>query len=358
MEKNSLDSSERSFVPDNLIRTLAITLVILLHAANAILQASSVPEAYWWTAVVYKSLALPCVPLFVMLSGALLLKRTKLNEPIRVFLKKRLKRLGLAVVFWGAIYLIWSFYITNIPVTSVNVVEGILYSLFSGAYYHFWFVYLIVGIYLVTPILRVIIAGRRKVVRYLIVLWFIGVAIIPLVEMVTGHTLNPITFVLSGWLGYFVLGSYLKRVKLRSALLYGLLIISFVWTIFGNWLMNYPLECMQCNNYFFDYLSANIVVGSFALFLILLKFHRDWPGKKHATLGRIVNAISANTLSIFLFHVIILESFERGFFGFTLSFETLNPIIEIPLITALTLSITLSLVLIMKKIPVLRELIG
>ena len=72
MEKESLDSSTRSFVPDNLIRTLAITLVILLHAANSTLQASSVPETYWWTAVVYKSLALPCVPLFVMLSGALL----------------------------------------------------------------------------------------------------------------------------------------------------------------------------------------------------------------------------------------------------------------------------------------------
>lgn len=358
MERENLDLSERSFVPDNLIRTLAITLVILLHAANATLQASSVPEAYWWTAVVYKSVALPCVPLFVMLSGALLLKRSKLNEPIRVFLKKRINRLGLAVVFWGVIYLIWSFFITQTPVTLVNVGEGILYSLFSGAYYHFWFVYLIIGIYLVTPILRVIIAGRRKVVRYLILLWFIGVAIIPLVEMVTGHTLNPITFVLSGWLGYFVLGSYLKRVKVRSATLYCLLIISFVWTVFGNWLMNYSSNHMQLNNYFFDYLSANIVVGSFALFLILLKFHRDWPGKKRKTLGHIVKAISANTLPIFLLHVIILESFERGFFGFTLNFETLNPILEIPLITALTLFITLGLVLVMKKIPILKDLIG
>jgi surface polysaccharide O-acyltransferase-like enzyme len=353
-----LDSSKRSFVPDNLIRTLAITLVILLHAANTTLKASSVPEAYWWTAVIYKSLALPCVPLFVMLSGALLLKRTKLREPIRVFLKKRLERLGLAVVFWGAIYLVWSFYVTQTPVTLVNVGEGILYSLFSGAYYHFWFIYLIIGIYLFTPILRVVIAGRRKVIRYLILLWFIGVAIIPFVEMVSGHTLNPITFILSGWTGYFVLGSYLKRVKLRSAILYGLLIISFVWTLLGNWLMNYPFNGMQLNNYFFDYLSANIIIGSYALFLILLKFHRDWPGKNHATLSRIVKAISANTLPIFLMHIIILESFERGYFGFTLNFETLNPIIEIPLIAALTLFITLSLVLLMKKVPILKTLIG
>ena len=196
------------------------------------------------------------------------------------------------------------------------------------------------------------------VVRYLVLLWFVGVAVIPLVEMVSGHTLNPITFVISGWLGYFVLGSYLKRVKVRSAILYGLLIMSFVWTVVGNWLMNYPLECMQCNNYFFDYLSANIIVGSFALFSILLRFPRDWPGKNRTTLSRIVKAISSNTLPIFLCHVLILESFERGFFGFTLSFETLHPIIEIPLITALTLFISLGLVLLMKKVPILKELIG
>ena len=109
MQKDSLDSSKRLAIPDDLIRTLAMILVILLHASNETLQASSVPVAYWWTAVVYKSLALSCVPLFVLLSGALLLQPAKLNEPIRVFLKKRLSRIGLAFAFWSAVYLAWSF---------------------------------------------------------------------------------------------------------------------------------------------------------------------------------------------------------------------------------------------------------
>ncbi|MEM4244432.1 MAG: acyltransferase family protein, partial [Candidatus Bathyarchaeia archaeon] len=222
MEKTSLDASERSFIPDNLIRTLAITLVILLHAANTTLKAASVPADYWWTAVIYKSLALPCVPLFVMLSGALLLKRTKLDEPIRVFLKKRLSRIGPPILFWSAVYLAWAFFVSQIPVTWDNIEKGILYSLFGGAYYHFWFIYLIVGIYLITPILRVIIArGNMSVVRYLCLLWFVSVAVVPFIELATGHTLNPLAFVISGWEGYFVLGSYLKRVKVRPALLYG-----------------------------------------------------------------------------------------------------------------------------------------
>ncbi len=365
MEKTGLTPSKRLAIPDHLIRALAMFLVVLLHASNEALEASSVPAADWWTAVVYKSLALACVPLFVMLSGALLLQPAKLNEPIRVFLKKRLSRLGLAFAFWSAVYLAWGFFISGLPVTLSNVGQGIVLDLFTGAYYQFWFIYLIVGLYLITPILRVVIAnGDRRIVRYLILLWFVGVAIVPLTQLASGDTLNSGVFLLGGFIGYFVLGTYLLKIKLRSAILYGLLIVSAASTIIGmwlmnyKWLMNYPLNATEQNNFVFGYLTVNVIIGSVALFLILLKFRTDWPGTNHVTASRFVQAISKNTLPIFLFHVIILESFERGFFGFKLSFTTLNPIVEIPLIAALTFFITLGLVLLMRKVPVLKKLIG
>ena len=169
LEQNGLESNKKIAIPVDLIRTIAIGLVVLLHASNEALQASSVPMPYWWTALVYKSLALSCVPLFVMLSGALLLQPAKLDEPIRVFLKKRLSRIGLAFGFWSMVYLAWGFYVTNVPVTLSNVVQGIVKDLFTGAWYHFWFIYLIVGLYLITPILRVIISnGNPRITRYLI----------------------------------------------------------------------------------------------------------------------------------------------------------------------------------------------
>jgi surface polysaccharide O-acyltransferase-like enzyme len=354
-----LDSGNRINIPDDLIRTLAIILVIILHASNLTLQASSVPIGYWWTAVVYKSLALSCVPLFVMLSGALLLQPAKLNEPIRVFLKKRLSRIGLAFAFWSAVYLAWGFYVTQHPITLVNIGQGILYGLFSGSYYQFWFIYLIVGLYLITPILRVIVAhGSKRILEYLIGLWFLGVAIVPILQLASGLTLNTDVFVIGGWIGYFILGTYLQKVTLRSSILYGALLLGFFWTIFGVWLMTYPLNSVGQNNFFFDYLTANVIIGSAALFMILMKFRSDWPGNNHPIFNRIVSAISKNTLPIFLFHVIILESFEFGFFGFKLSYTTLNPLIEIPLITALTLFVTLGLILLMRKVPILKKLIG
>lgn len=354
------DANGKVDFPVDLIRTIAIFLVVLLHASNQTLELPSVPEAYWWVAVVYKTLSLSCVPLFVMLSGSLLLQPKKLEEPIRVFLKKRLSRIGLAFAFWTCVYLVWGFFLSQQPLTWPNVVQASLFGVFSGSYYHFWFLYLIVGLYLFTPILRAIIAnGNWNVLRYLIILWFVAVAVVPIIQLVGFYTMYTLVFLIIGWIGYFALGAYLQRVKIQKLFLYTVLGCSFAWTIFGTWVMNYPLAYMGNNSFFFDYLTANVILGSIALFMILIKIRPfDWPGKKYPAMRKVIEVIGQNTLPIFLLHVIILESLQRGLFGFTLSVTTLNPIIEIPLITVVTLLITVGLVLLMRRVPVLNKLIG
>jgi len=294
-----------------------------------------------------------------MLSGALLLQPSKINEPIRVFLRKRINRIGLAYAFWSAVYLAWGFYVTQIPVTLYNVIQGIIIGLFTGPWYHFWFIYIIVGLYLITPILRAVIAFRNQItLKYLIVLWSVAVAVVPLLQLITGYALHSSVFVFGGWIGYFALGIYLQKIRLRSSILYGLFFLGLIWTISGTWIMHFLFHSLEQDYFFFDYLAANVIVASVAVFIILSKFHPDWPGSKHPRASRFVHAISCNTLSIFLFHLIILESLQRGFFGFKLSLTIINPVIGVPLITIFTFFITLGLILLMKKVPVLKKMIG
>jgi surface polysaccharide O-acyltransferase-like enzyme len=342
-------------------------MVVMLHASNeyytAIYQPHVVLEpavaAYWWTATVYKFFTLSCVPIFIMLSGALLLQSSKSKEPIKVFLKKRAKRLGWAFAFWSVIYLVWGFVIYEIPWTFDNVFHGVLWGVFTGPWYHFWFLYLIAGLYLITPVLRAVVANKdHKLLRYLIILWFVGEAVVPLVNLATGYTLNSGVFIWGGCIGYFVLGEYLKRVRARPAVLYGFLFIGFIWTVSSTWAMHFVFPALEQYYFFFDYLSANVIITSVALYMILSRFKPDWPGNNHPRLRKVVQAISKNTLPIYLFHVIILMSLQRGFFGVTLSLTTINPIIGVPLIATVTFLITVGLVLIMKKIPVLKTLIG
>jgi surface polysaccharide O-acyltransferase-like enzyme len=350
-------------LPINLIRTVGIALVVMLHVSNeyytAIYSTQLEPTVDWWTATIYKFLTLSCLPLFVMLSGALLLQPSKLNEPIKILLKKRANRIGWAYAFWSAVYLVWGFFVSQIPVTSLNVIQGITKGLFTGPWYHFWFLYLIAGLYLVTPILRAVVAYRhRNLLRYLIILWFLPVAVVPLIQLLTGYVLNTTLFVLGGWVGYFVLGTYLQKVRMRSSILYGLFFLGLIWTVASTWFMNFVFESSGQNYFFFDYLTPNVIVASVALFMILSKFNADWPGINHPRASRFIHAISSATLPIFLFHVIILESLQRGYFGFKLSLTIINPIYGIPVITIVTFFITFGLVLIMGKVPVLKKLIG
>ena len=335
----------------------------MLHVTNEYYQAfeqpALQPTPYWWTATVFKFLTLSAVPMFIMLSGALLLHPSKTNEPIKVFLKKRANRIGWAFAFWSAIYLAWGFFISGTPVTLDNVVQGIVKGLFTGPWYHFWFLYLIAGLYLITPILRIIVANRNQnLIRYLIILWFIGVSVVPLLQLITGYALNVGVFVLGGTIGYFMLGTYLQKARVRSSILYAMFILGFVWTVSTTWLMRFVFPSAGADYFFFDYLSANIVIASVALFTILSRFKADWPGGNHPRISWVVRAVSVNTLPIYLFHVIILMSLQRGFFGFTLSLTVMNPIVGVPIITAATFIITFGLILIMKRVPVLRKLIG
>ncbi len=313
---------------------------------------------FWWSSTIYNSVALPCVPLFVMLAGALLLQPSKVSEPIRIFLKKRLGRIGLVFTFWSVIYFVWSYFADHSALSFNSISQSLLTT---GPYYHFWFIYLIVGLYLVAPILRVVVArADRKILRYLIILWFFGVSIMPLLGLIVGFELNSEVFLIGGWVGYFTFGAYLLVAKFEvpRRFLYGLLAIGFVSTILGAWMMAFPLHSLGRYFFFFDSLTVNVIVASIALFVILSKYASNWPGKNRRYTGKVVHAISENTLPLYLLHVIILESLQSGYFGFKLSLAVLNPFVEIPLSAAVTLFITLALILVLKKVPHLKKLIG
>ena len=74
--------------------------------------------------------------------------------------------------------------------------------------------------------------------------------------------------------------------------------------------------------------------------------------------SRALKVVSQNSLPIYLFHVIVLEALQKGYLGFKISVTTINPIIEIPLITAVTLLICLALIVPLKKVPYMKRILG
>jgi surface polysaccharide O-acyltransferase-like enzyme len=350
-------------LPVDLIRAVAIILVILLHASiepNPYLtQMSPEGQMLWWTSDIYNSIARVCVPLFIMLTGALLLPPIKADEPLRVFFKKRWNRVGIPVLFWGGAYFAWRILVNGQTLTPLSFAKGIL----TGPYPHFWFVYILLGLYLVTPLIRVIVAHANwNVIRYFFVLWLTGTAVIPLLTL--SAALSPAAtwfqsavFLLTGLLGYFILGAYWSKLRFRRSLLILALVLSTVWTIVGTYFLVGALG-EAYSQFFLDASSFSVIVASVALFLLLTSIPNQSLQSRYPKASRVLGAISENTLPIYLFHVMILEALQKGYFGFKLSVTTLNPIISIPLVTVVTLLICLAIIVPLKKVPGLRRLIG
>ena len=345
-------------IPVDLIRTFAIVLVIVLHAATepVTINDENSPETVTLqvTRDIYSSLARPAVPLFVMLSGALLLQPSKLKESLRVFFKKRIIRIGLPFLFWGIAYFAWRVFVHGEVLSTKVITQGAL----TGPYFHFWFFYALIGLYLVTPVLRVLVAYlERSTFKFFIILWFLGTSIVPLIGLIDGYQLNSNLFVATGWVGYFLLGAYTLKTRMNPKILWSLLVAGLTYTILGTYFVTTTLGEAYCH-FFFEAYSFNIIGITVALFLLLCTIQPKTLEKRIPKGNRVLQLISQNTIFLYMFHVMVLEAFQKGFFGFKISLTTVNPILEVPLITAVTLLICLAIIYPLQKIPIIKGLIG
>ena len=137
-------------------RIVAVFAVILLHTAGIVVNESDLGSEYWWIGNLYDSLVRWCVPVFLMVSGALLLDPNK-DEDLGTFYIKRASRILVPVLFWSAFFLLWAIVKGNLA-----SLADLSARLLSGKpHYHMWFLYMIVPLYLFAPFFRKIVANSN-----------------------------------------------------------------------------------------------------------------------------------------------------------------------------------------------------
>ena len=353
-----------STIPVDVIRTVAIVAVIFLHATAdlTVMQMNQFEIVRWATNDVYQSIGRLCVPLFVMLSGALLLQPEK-HDTLTSFFKKRWARIGLPWIFWGAAYFAWDFLVEGQPFTANTIVQGLL----TGPYYHFWYLYMLLGLYLLTPILRIVLPKINRVtIKGSIGLWFIGVAILPFAGALSTYSLFTNTLTNAGWVGYllvgltgyFLLGIFLVNVKISRFFLSILTVLGIALTAISIYIIQSPIGGNRDIFAFTVYFGPWTILAAVALFLLLNTIKIPAQTASPSKGGKLLSLVSQNTLPLFLFHIMVLESLQRGYFGFAINGNTINSIVGVPLITVVTLFVSLGIIVLVKKIPYVSRLIG
>lgn len=248
-------------------RWLAALAVVLLHCASQGLSDKSAHGTLAWAAAnVYDSAMRWCVPVFVMISGALLLDPGTAT-PLRVFYGKRMARIVPPLVFWTVFYIGWRVVTAHLDQHEVPWTTWVQMIINGKPYYHLWYLYMLLGLYLFTPFVRRAYLASNPRTRLLAAGLILGIAVIQS-AMANGREQTGFFLIwFAPFLGYFILGRLLfdGHVRLPHAVL--LLVASIAATAIGIHTMSSPTDL---NTYFYSNFSVTVPIMAIAVYHMVL----------------------------------------------------------------------------------------
>lgn len=289
----------------DVLRLVAIFMVICCHCAdpfNVSPEARSNPEFNFWGSI-YGSFLRPCVPLFVMITGTLLLP---VKMSLEVFYKKRLLRIAVPFVVWSVLYNLfpWITGMLGLPQSTISdvfayapadasqslgdAVKNIAMMPLQFNVYTvpMWYIYMLIGLYLYMPFFSSWVE-KATMKQKKVFLWIWSVTLfLPYAYSFFSPELFGLCawnsfgtfYYFAGFNGYLLLGHFLAKEveewKWRKTLavclpMFG---VGYVATYIGfNAMTANPYCSEQELELFFQYCSPNVALMTVALFLIIRK---------------------------------------------------------------------------------------
>lgn len=336
------------------IKFLAIFGVIGIHVCSPLLNSNFLFSLKWYQGAFAGSVFRFGIVLFVMASGYLILRRQQsINE-----IPKRAKRVLLPFIFWLIVYAVLKVVVLRDlgPTWNFWDLIGFIFRGFldpTGVSIQFWYVYMILGLYILSPILsRWIQNAPINEIEYALWIWII----VSILQFVDVHfILIDYLRYFTGAIGYFVLGYYLtiKKDELFHNRSFGLILfilgtaITFIGTI--------ALSFATSNQSLFFIKLGDITPGAclqgIGLFIII--FNTNFNGISE-TINQIVVRVSKASYGIYLCNILVINFFEKihliNLNGFTL-FDILISIVLVLIVSALCIEI-------MDRVPVLKLFSG
>lgn len=324
--------------------------VVFLHSVAPILhKIGEIDFSYWMTGNIYDSTARVAVPLFFMVSGVLLLNSKE--ESLTIFFKKRFLKVVIPLIAWSLIYIIFRKYELH---QDINIFKQFIYSFNGKVYYHLWFLYTILGIYLFLPILKVFIKNSSQSLQiYFLVLWAISVSLIPLINTFSGLYIKSYMPMMAGYMGYLVLGYQLGKIKITKKIFYiGLffMIISTCITIFGTYYFSEKAD--KFISFSYNYLGISILIQAISSF-IFLKYIGENIFNLSIKILRLITILSISSFGIYLIHPLYIHILSQ----IGISVLNGNPMLMIPIVTILTFILSFVTIFIMQKIPLVKQIV-
>ncbi len=344
------------------LRILAMVAVVGIHTLTAIVGNDAIHDSGTWLVGTALNRSLSwAVPLFVMVSGALLLAPMDGEGPGE-FYRRRLRRIAIPLIAAHVGY-----FLLRAMLGSKLTVQSVVSDLLSvRVYTHLYFFWIILGLYLVTPLLRAFIAlhSRRDVLSFALgaaafsVLVGVGAAFLRLTGLAVTLWQPPMLTLWIPYVGYFLLGYALRDLVVGRR---GV-VLATVGFLAGNALTAWEYMAVRGDPVASTllgggYLGPPTVIATVSIFVLGRRLIA--PGTRLAAPppARRARALGALTLGVFIVHFAVLRLFWVFVpaFAFRLNAGSLPRSI---VLWALVVVASFAISAVIAHIPLVRRTIG
>lgn len=337
----------------DLLRIVACFSVVMLHASAQLWYDYPINSSTWLICNSWDALVRFGVPIFVMISGAIFLSGTRPLDVKRLYFHNILRLV--------VMYILWSLFYALLDCSKFDMrqagFKAFINEWISGRY-HLWFLPMLVGLYVLLPVLRSWVehADKRNIQYFLglFVVFQIGreslrvlFAKSPMVLSVINTT--KVEMVCS-YIGYFVLGYYIAQYGIPKKLHKWIYVAGGLGcaanVVLGNVI---SLKTGEARGDVYDsytFFTFCIATALFLLFQEKIGERRFRPGVEKCIVG-----MSADTLGIYLMHVGLLELLKP----IEWEFFTSMPLVAIPLLAVFCFAVCLVVAAMLRRIPVIGK---
>lgn len=289
----------------SLLRVIATVMIVTVHISGMVLAQWSHP--YWWAGNIYDAIGQMGVPIFLMITGSLFLPKA---EGASQFWRKRAARLLPPTLFWACIYLGWAgVSVSEWPIKLLTV---------QVEYFHLWYLYMLIALSFVVPILSAFYRASRLSDRiYYVGLWAVFSIGVTTWRLTAGAAASAEVDILGsfglylpiGYAGYLFVGAWIYQAQISRV---GRI---FAWSaaaigLLGLTLVTYFLSAKAGNadTRYFNYLAPFIAIGGVGVFA-------GFKGLKIRE-GRLLRWMSECALGVYVVHLgLIREVASYGING-------------------------------------------
>lgn len=307
MDKKGILTRNISF---DLLRIISALSVVVLHVSAQYIMIHEVDSLFFRLSNFLNSISRFGVPIFVMLSGVLFLSKEKEISIKKIWTRYILRTFIIYAVWSFAYYVFQSLYLWKFDFWNHGIARTILGCVYASD--HFWFLFMIMGLYALVPVLRTWVHNAsKKDLDYFIGLFFVFQILRTTLALLIDKTavqefLNMVKIIeLSYYLGYFILGYRILKFgipKILKTVLYALIPVCVLANYFISDWMSVKLGAYSAGIYDSFGLFTFLQVIAIFIFFTDMFANANWNSK----IATALTNLSKNTLGIYVMHVGVL----------------------------------------------------